>query len=223
MGYPSTIPMAALASRDGRREIRPEGLEQRIDIREAAVTHNLESDVGGGRGEEIPIRWVGTGYANDAVCILREAAAWALSRGTVVWRTDELREQDFREAALRGELVMGFNEGQAVATMLLQSSDPIYWPEIAPNTSLFLHKIAVRRAHAGRGWLGRLIEFADQNARQRDIRWLRLDTLHGSFLRHLYEQHGFSAIDEPPVRHLGRSMIRMQRSVSAQIASHSST
>lgn len=174
---------------------------------------NLESDVGGCRSEEIPIRRVGAEYANDAVSILKEAAAWALSRGIVVWRTDELREQDFREAALLGELVMGFNDGQAIATMLLQSSDPIYWPEIAPNTSLFLHKIAVRRAHAGRGWLGRLVEFADQNARRRDIRWLRLDTLHGPPLRHLYEQHGFSVIDEPPVMQLGRSMIRMQRSV----------
>ena len=90
---------------------------------------------------------IGAEYARDAVSILKEAAAWALSQGIVVWRTDELREEDFREAALLGELVMGFNDGQAVATMLLQSSDPIYWPEIAPSTSLFLHKIAVRRAH----------------------------------------------------------------------------
>jgi GNAT superfamily N-acetyltransferase len=159
------------------------------------------------------IRRVGAEHASDAVCILREAAAWALSRGIVVWRTDELREQDFREAALRGELVMGFNDGQAAATMLLQSSDMIYWPEIAPNTSLFLHKIAVRRAHAGRGWLGRLVEFAHESARRRDIRWLRLDTLHGTPLRHLYEQHGFSVVNEPPVMHLGRQMIRMERPV----------
>jgi len=160
-----------------------------------------------------PIRLVGAEYASDAVSILKEAAAWALSRGIVVWRTDELLEQDFRGAALLGELVMGFNDGQAVATMLLQSSDPIYWPEIAPNTSLFLHKIAVRRAHAGRGWLGRLVEFADQTARGSDIRWLRLDTLHGSPLRNLYEQQGFCVIDEPPVMHLGRPMIRMQRCI----------
>ena len=163
--------------------------------------------------EESPIRRVGADYANDAVSILNEAAAWALSRGVVVWRTGELREQDFREAALLGELVMGFDDGQAVATMLLQGSDPIYWPEIAPNTSLFLHKIAVRRAHAGRGWLGRLVEFAGQNARRRDIRWLRLDTLQGPHLRHLYEQQGFSVIDEPPVMHSGRPMIRLCRCV----------
>jgi len=177
------------------------------------VTITSKSDIGGRHSEELPIRRVGAEHASDAVSILKEAAAWALNRGILVWRTDELREQDFREAALLGELVMGFHDGQAVATMLLQSSDPIYWPEIAPNTSLFLHKIAVRRAHAGRGWLGRLVEFADQNARQRDIRWLRLDTLHGPPLRHLYEQHGFSVIDEPPIMHLGRQMIRMHRCV----------
>jgi GNAT superfamily N-acetyltransferase len=163
--------------------------------------------------ETNPIRRVGVEYASDAVSILKEAAAWALGRGILVWHTDELREEDFRAAALLGELVMGFDDGLAVATMLLQSSDPIYWPEIAPKTSLFLHKIAVRRACAGRGWLGRLIEFADQNARRGDLGWLRLDTLQGPPLRHLYEQHGFSVVDGPPVMHLGRPMIRMQRPV----------
>lgn len=163
--------------------------------------------------DEILIRRVGPEYAQDAVSILRESAAWALSRGILVWRDDELREQEFRQAALLGELVMGFNSGHAVATMLLQSSDPTYWPEIAADTSLFLHKIGVRRAHAGSGWLGRLVEFAEQNARQRNIGWLRLDTLHGTRLRQLYEQHGFSVVDEPPLMHLGRPMIRMLRCV----------
>jgi len=180
--------------------------------------HNIESDGGSRRTDEIPIRRVGAEYAQDAVCILREAAAWALSRGIVVWRTDELREQDFREAALLGELVMGFSDGLAVATMLLQSSDPLYWSEIAPDTSLFLHKIAVRRAHAGRGWLGRLVGFAIEDAQRRDLGWLRLDTLYGTPLRHLYEQHGFSVIDEPPVMHLGRAMIRMERPVCPGVA-----
>jgi len=161
--------------------------------------------------EAMPIRRVGPEYADEAISILREAAAWALSRGVDVWRLDELLEPDFREAALRGELVMGFRGSHPAVTMLLQSSDPIYWPEIPRGTSLFLHKIAVRRACAGQGWLGRLIDFAAQNARQRDIAWLRLDTLHGSPLRQLYEAHGFTAIEEPPLMHLGRAMLRMQR------------
>src|SRR5438128_9244451 len=106
----------------------------------ASVTVTSKCDAGGDRSEELPIRRVGAEYAGDAVSILREAAVWALSRGVVVWRPDELREKDFREAALLGELVLGFHHQQAVVTMLLQSSDPIFWPQIAPNTSLFLHK-----------------------------------------------------------------------------------
>jgi GNAT superfamily N-acetyltransferase len=157
------------------------------------------------------IQRVGAEYANEAVSILKEAATWALSRGIDVWHLDELREQDFHEAALRGELVMGFDAAQPAATMLLQSHDPIYWPEIAPDTCLFLHKIAVRRAHAGRGWLGRLIEFAAEDARRRGMSWLRLDTLHASPLRDLYERCGFSTLEEPPLMHLGRRMIRMQK------------
>jgi GNAT superfamily N-acetyltransferase len=144
---------------------------------------------------------------------LREAAEWALSRGVLVWREDELCDQDFVEAASADELVIGFDARQPVATMLLQKSDPIYWPEVVPNSSLFLHKIAVRRAHAGRDWLGRLLEFAEEAAHEGGNQWLRLDTLPEGRLRGIYEQHGFSVADAPPVTHQGRTMIRMQRPV----------
>src|ERR1700760_4018933 len=129
------------------------------------------------------VRHVGVEYAGEALSILREAARWASARGIEVWRDPELREQDYLEGARLRQLVMGFEGDQAVVTMLLQPDDPLYWPEIPAATSLFLHKIAGRRAHAGRGWLARLIEFAAADAGRRGLEWLRLDTLHGSPLR----------------------------------------
>ncbi len=159
------------------------------------------------------MRRVGVEHAVDAVTILREAAAWALGKGIEVWRPEELREHDFAEGARRGELVMGFERGQAVVTMLLQPADSIYWPEVIPGSTLFLHKIAVRRAHAGRGWLPRMVDFAAAEALARGICWLRLDTLHESPLRGLYEQLGFSAVREPPLMIHGRPMIRMERTL----------
>ncbi|HEX4241150.1 MAG TPA: GNAT family N-acetyltransferase [Steroidobacteraceae bacterium] len=159
------------------------------------------------------VRRVGPGYAADAVSILQEAARWALGRGIHVWALSELRELDFSEAAGLRQLVMGFDDGQPVATMLLQPSDSLYWPEIPAGTSLYLHKIAVRRAHAGRGWLAALVSFAVAEARARGIEWLRLDTIHGSPLRELYEDLGFSQVEEPPLTIRGRRMIRMERSL----------
>lgn len=156
---------------------------------------------------------VGPEFTAEALGILREAAAWTISRGVDVWTDAELREQDFLTAAGLGELAMGFSGDCPAATMLLQSADPIYWPEAAPNTALYLHKIAVVRELAGRGWLTRLIDFAAKDVGDRGIRWLRLDTLCRSPLQALYARHGFVAVDEAPLAIHGRLMIRMERAL----------
>jgi GNAT superfamily N-acetyltransferase len=154
---------------------------------------------------------VGPAFAGEALGILREAAAWALGRGVDVWADAELRESDFVAAAELGQLLMGFSGHRSAATMLLQSSDPVYWPDAAPHTALYLHKIAVRREFAGHGWLTRLIEFAVNDANGRGVRWLRLDTLCRSPLEGLYARHGFAALNEPPIVMGSRLMIRMER------------
>ncbi len=156
---------------------------------------------------------VGPEFAAEALAILREAAAWARGQGIEVWSDAELSDQDFHEEARLGQLMMGFSGRQAAAAMLLQPSDPLYWPTIAPNTSLYLHKIAVRRAFAGCGWPARLIEFAANAAADRGLRWLRLDTLFRPALQALYERQGFKVVDEPPLRVRGRRIIRMERAL----------
>ena len=168
--------------------------------------HARRSEVLGGN-----VIRVGPEFAAEAVGIVREAAAWALRRGVDVWADAELRERDFLAAAELGQLVMGFSGDRSAATMLLQSSDPVYWPDAAPHTALYLHKIAVRREFAGHGWLTRLIEFAVNDARDRGVRWLRLDTLCRSPPEGLYARHGFAALSEPPIVMGTRLMIRMER------------
>lgn len=88
-------------------------------------------------------------FAAADLAILRDAADWASGHGIEVWSDAELSDQDLQKEARLGQLVMGFSGRQAAAAMLLQPSDPIYWPTIAPNTSLYTHKIAVRREFAG--------------------------------------------------------------------------
>jgi ribosomal protein S18 acetylase RimI-like enzyme len=159
------------------------------------------------------VRRVGEPFAAEALAILREVTAWAIGRGIEVWKAVELREQDFIIAAESNELVMGFSGDRSAATMRIQTSDLVYWPEVAPNTSLFLHKIAVRREFAGRDWLRRLIEFAVADAKDSAIGWIRLDTLHSSRLQGLYEKQGFAVVEEAPFVVHGQLMIRMQRAL----------
>jgi ribosomal protein S18 acetylase RimI-like enzyme len=162
---------------------------------------------------DLCVRRVGPDFAVEAVAILREATAWSTSRGIAVWADAELRDPEFVAAARAGELVIGFADDRAAATMLLQAADDVYWPEAAPGSGLYLHKLAVRRAFAGQGWPGRLIEFAAHEAQLRGIGRLRLDTLARLPLQSLYEAHGFSVLDEEPLHVRGRRMIRMERAL----------
>jgi GNAT superfamily N-acetyltransferase len=157
------------------------------------------------------VRRAAVAEAGAALSILLEAAAWGAARGTDIWSEQELRAIDFRAAAAAGELALGFEGSDAVATMLLQRVDPIYWPDDPPGLALYLHKVAVRRANAGRDWLSRLIEFAVAEARLRGINLLRMDTILRPHLQSMYERHGFAVVVEPPLIMSGRQMIRMER------------
>ena len=151
--------------------------------------------------------------SGDALALLLEAAAWAAARGIDLWRRAELREDDFAAAARARELILGYADTEPVATMLLQSSDSVYWPDAAPGSALYIHKVAIRRAYAGQGWLSRLIAFAVDDARERGIARLRLDTILHPKLQSMYERHGFSVLAEEPLLVAGRRMIRMERTV----------
>jgi hypothetical protein len=103
----------------------------------------------------------------EAITILREVAQWLIDRGLGHWSGDEFNRQDFLTAAHVGELVIGFEGEIAAAVMFLQSVDPLYWPTEPSGAALYLHKLAVRRASAGRHWSHRMIEWATRQARAR--------------------------------------------------------
>lgn len=146
-----------------------------------------------------------------ALSIIEEAAAWAAARRMDVWYPQELRLEDFSKAAAAAELVIGYADDVPAATMLLQAADPVYWPDEAPRSALYLHKVAVRRAFAGQSWLRRLVDFAAEEAQRARIARLRLDTIQRPKLRSMYEGHGFHVLDEPPLAMFGKTMIRMER------------
>ncbi len=157
------------------------------------------------------IRAVDASRAAEAVQLLKGAAQWLIDRGIGHWSLEEFRAEDFEAAAGAGELIMGFEERDIAAVMLLQSADRLYWPLAPVGSALYVHKLAVRRASAGRRWSARMIEWAAAVARERAIPRLRMDTMPGSVLQSLYESYGFIAIDQTPVRLEAVSVIRMER------------
>lgn len=114
--------------------------------------------------------------------------------------------------------MIGYADSAPAATMLLQTADPVYWPEAAPGLALYLHKLAVRRSYAGQSWLARMIGFAIDEATRTRVPALRLDTLLRPKLQALYERYEFTRVAEAPLMVGGRQMIRMQRILDPRLA-----
>jgi GNAT superfamily N-acetyltransferase len=123
--------------------------------------------------------------------ILIEAADWLTSIGQSLWDRDSLTPANVRPSPTDGTLYLAHLDGQPVGTFRLQFEDPLFWPDVPPGESLYLHKLAVRRSAAGRGLSRRLLDFAVAEARAAGRPYLRLDCVHRPKLRAVYESAGF--------------------------------
>ena len=86
--------------------------------------------------------------------ILAEAAAWLERAGMGMWRQDEVAPERIAAEVAAGQFFLGSRGGEPVATIKFQLQDPDFWPGVAAGEAVYIHRLAVRRAHAGRG--GRL-------------------------------------------------------------------
>ena len=81
--------------------------------------------------------------------------------------------------------------------MALTDYDPVYWPNLPKGESLFLHKVAVKRAFAGKGISKKLIDYAKALALSYSINAIRLNcNQHRHKLRAVYENQGFVCMGE---------------------------
>jgi GNAT superfamily N-acetyltransferase len=122
--------------------------------------------------------------------LLDEATAWVGERGYAQWPLPFPPEQ-IAAAIERGEVYVAELAGEPVATVTLLWDDPMYWGERPPDAA-YVHKLAVRRACAGRRIGSAIVEWADATAAAAGREFLRLDCLGDNpGIRTYYEQLGF--------------------------------
>jgi GNAT superfamily N-acetyltransferase len=141
----------------------------------------------------IVIRQAAAGDTRALVETLTEAADWVTQLdGTTMWVEGELEEHRVRDEAAAGMFIVAEDEGQIVGAIRFQLEDQLFWPDIDGRDSAFVHRLAVRRAHAGRGISTALLQWAVDRARASGKRYLRLDCdADRPRLRALYERFGF--------------------------------
>lgn len=153
---------------------------------------------------EIVVRTIREDEIGLFVSILNEAADCLQKQGREMWTPEQLTAERLLKGNSIHEMYLGFVNGKPAATMILQETDPIMWPEESnfPD-SLYLHKLSVRRAEAKTGCSAMMIEWAKEEVGRRGKTFLRLDcaadrTKLGSF----YEKHGFRKVREKVIRQI---------------------
>jgi GNAT superfamily N-acetyltransferase len=124
---------------------------------------------------------------------LTEAANWVEQMdGTIMWVEGELEEHRVRAEAEAGMFVVAEADGTVVGAIRFQLEDQLFWPDLDGRDSAFVHRLAVRRSHAGQGISTALLQWAADRARSRGKHYLRLDCdADRTRLRALYERFGF--------------------------------
>ncbi len=150
----------------------------------------------GVRGEsnvDLPV--VRAAHADDldeVIDLLAECSSWLQTKRVVQW------PERFTTAQLLPTLEAGHlyvvDGGTALAaTCTLQWSDPMFWGD--RSDAGFLHRLGVRRTHAGLG--SGILGWASSEVNSRGRRFLCLDCPSTNRrLRRYYEDHGFSAIGQ---------------------------
>ncbi|CAN7338757.1 GNAT family N-acetyltransferase [Acidovorax sp. LjRoot118] len=136
------------------------------------------------------------------ISTLQEVAQWLQNAGRPLWSPTEFGPERVSREVSAGAYWLARpdrSRSEAAGVMRLDLEDPHCWPEIAPGTSVYLHKLAVRRAWAGQGVSTALLDFARERARALQLSHLRLDCVADrKALRTIYERFGFVLHSEVP-------------------------
>lgn len=109
-------------------------------------------------------------------------------------------------------------DGVDVATVTLRWEDPRFWG-VQPPVAGYLHRLAVRSAHAGRRYGPAILAWADGEVRRRGRQLLRLDTATSNAgLLQYYAALGFRRVGEVAHDPLRFPVTLLERPVSVEAA-----
>jgi len=147
--------------------------------------------------DEFQIREAEEADIDAVVAVLREAAEWLDGQGMPMWKADELTTESIAAGVRNKEVFVavtgaGERNEEIAGTLKFQMEDELFWPDVPLGEAAYVHRLAVRRAYAGRGVTGMMLRWAAERARGLGRAYLRLDCeAQRVKLRAMYEGFGF--------------------------------
>jgi len=135
----------------------------------------------------------------DILAVLDSAAHWLISNGiNYPWRPGEWPRARMVDSIERGEVYLAKLGPRNVATITLQWSDELFWPNY-PADAGYIHRLAVATDFHGREIGSHLLRWADLKAKENGKKYLRLNCMAADLaLRRYYERAGFICREELP-------------------------
>src|SRR5450830_564907 len=107
--------------------------------------------------------------------VLQEAARWLAEAGQPLWSAAEISPERVQRDTDEGLFHIAWKDdqasNQAIGVIKIELEDVHFWPEIPPGTSVYIHKLAVRRCWANRGVSTALIRSGRSRMRGMRCRW----------------------------------------------------
>lgn len=124
--------------------------------------------------------------------ILSGAARWLEQSGITMWRDDELLPSRVAADVEAQTFFVAECEDEIAGVIKFQLEDAVFWPDVPPGESTFVHRLAIRRKFAGGQISSALLGWAVERARSLGKKYLRLDCeVSRKKLRAVYERFGF--------------------------------
>ena len=149
----------------------------------------------------------------EADALIRATAEWLIRKGEPLWGPNETSLDELTHVARSGELVVGRVTGELASCMYLHDEDRLFWPQVAPGEAFYIHRLAVARTFAGRGYAHAMLEWAASEARAKGRPFLRLDCEPRAKLLALYRTAGYSRVDSAPIQVGEHFVVRHERRV----------
>ncbi len=124
--------------------------------------------------------------------ILLEAERWLETKSEPLWQEGEISVGSVTRDIEDGLFFVAQSARETVGTIKFQLTDELFWPDIGHEDSAFIHRLAVRRSHAGGKVSTALLRWSVGRTRTLGRRYLRLDCdTSRPKLRTVYERFGF--------------------------------
>jgi GNAT superfamily N-acetyltransferase len=145
--------------------------------------------------------------------LIRATADWLIKKGEPLWGPNETSLDELMGVTQAGELIVGRVAGEIATCMYLHDEDRLFWPQVQPGEAFYIHRLAVARDFAGRGYAHAMLDWAAHEARRRGRPFLRLDCEPRAKLLALYASAGYSRVDPKPIQVGEHFVVRHERRV----------